>query len=146
YNYSPNWGWIGMLQAFFDESSDGLQQIVFVVAGWTGAAEAWDYVNQEWNRTLCRAGIAEFKAAACEGGFGDFAHRSNDERDALRNDLASIVQSARLSGVVSLINLCESPLSVTVPLGWKAHLYAIQDCLIQAYLSVPDGQRMAVIF
>src|SRR5262245_64094492 len=60
YNHPPDWGWIGMFRGFFDESTDEVQRIVYVVAGWIGPTAAWEYLNYCWTDILREFQLYEF--------------------------------------------------------------------------------------
>jgi hypothetical protein len=147
--YPFDWGRIAMFGAFFDESSDGAGAAVCLVAGWHGDNNQFEGLNDDWSQVLADFGIADFHAYYCEN-FWKYPEQYPDfnqyKADALRDSLCEVVKRSGVSGYVSVINLLEAPESVRYPHTHAAYLHCMEDCLIDAYSSTPDGDKLFFIF
>jgi hypothetical protein len=148
-----------MFHAYFDDSKDALDSVVMVAAGWVAGELAWEGFNEAWDTALYRKGLTEFKAADCEGGYGEFKGRPDG--DEIRSTLIALIEEYGLSGIAGAVNTAEcgdalnrvrrtladaqgQPSSGTkIPVGY---LVCMQYCLVEAYRMTPTGQKLQVVF
>jgi hypothetical protein len=89
-----------MFDAFMDESHDGG---AYCVAGFLGQPLGWDRLWARWSKMLDDAGVQVFHAADCEGGYGEFANMSREQREALQRRAIELIsgKDIRVMGVVA---------------------------------------------
>jgi hypothetical protein len=104
--------YMGFLWIAFDESSDRLQQKMFVVAGYLARQEAWTEIERQWLRRLEQesdpAPMRYFSTSECMYLTGEFKRfrdpikypspKGREAANAIRDDLQGILRAASAMG------------------------------------------------
>jgi len=96
-----------VLACHMDESSDAMQEKIFVVAGYLARTEIWYEVERQWAARLRCDGIEYFRTSDCFNFRGPFAKilrdnpqtKAREIRDGIVEDLRLIVRSFDLAAL-----------------------------------------------
>ena len=96
-----------MATAYLDESKDGQEKRVFVIAGYIGHDEDWDQLWTKWSRLLKTFAIPEFHASDCEKGSKRFFGMSKKRRESIQREFIHLLSDTEngLAGHLSAIEL-----------------------------------------
>lgn len=94
-----------VLQSYCDESHDGKNERVYVVAGFLGVETEWINFTHRWTETLKGAGISAFHQSECVGQQGEFKQMDWDEREELQRKFIEIITSTHILGAPGAILL-----------------------------------------
>jgi len=89
------------LTAYLDESET--EHRIHCVAGYWATARAWEGFEALWKARLKALGLAEFHAADCEHGKGEYKGRT--DRPAIRESFIEIIDGSLIHGVMCAIDL-----------------------------------------
>jgi hypothetical protein len=143
---------LDVLKGYFDESGTQPSKPVVTVAGVLFTPANLRRLSRWWRRHVRSAHIKEFKAAACTEGTGEFANWSENDRHALRLELARKIDTlATFAVAVTVIKRDFN--DIIVPLvGFGSdfgdpYLWAMRTCLEDIAASEHRrGQRVACVF
>ena len=104
------WSVALLYRAFFDDSSDGLQQKYVIAAGLVGRHAVWTKFQKDWKRVLHEQPRIEwFHTREWKSLSGEFAQfrdprtwpkpKGREAADTKRNDLRSVVEKSHLMGL-----------------------------------------------
>jgi hypothetical protein len=143
--------YLGMLHAYCDESysSDQRTTPVYVVAGFVGVAEQWEYFESLWRETTRALGIEAFgcHASKCANGRKDYEGMSDERRREIQYRLIVDIAAARLDGAVSIIDMdgyrsvqgrIKSFLDKRHQQYVAPHVMAVRQCVMQMCLLTQD--------
>lgn len=88
---------VAVFAAYLDESVSR-QRGIFALAGYVGRVEAFDqWLSPKWEFVRANAPhpVKEFKASACNGGFGEFKNWTPQQRVSFRGLLVSVISNSR---------------------------------------------------
>src|SRR5438094_1689228 len=88
--FSAKFRVLGVLKAFYDDSSDGKRERVFSIGGYFGKEAEWEKFESLWAR---EAGETIFHMTDCLAGGGDFSNWSESKRNDLVVRLIEIINS-----------------------------------------------------
>ena len=132
-----------MFEVNFDESYDGVGDVLWSVAGWIGPESAWQSLNRQWDEVFSRYPVSYFHATDCEGGHRDYKGWNERDKDSLRFSLIHAIESVRLTGISCAINVREAPHIATRP---EPYFYGMEYCIVEALRKTPSGEKMRIVF
>ena len=95
-----------MLEGYFDDSSDAQRSKFYVCGGIIGNSDQWDMFEAAWSIATARL-TAPFRSADCEGGYGQFADWTKQERADLVKRLVEIIKQIGLHGCSAIVPIPE---------------------------------------
>lgn len=112
------------IRAFFDESSDGKSERIFVVAGYVGTEEQWEHFAEHWREELKKFGLTEFHMVDCESGKKQFNGMHRNLRSTMQREFIEIINESGAIGTSTAMLLQD---------------YKQLLCRLQPYLKFPKG-------
>ncbi len=135
---------LGVLKAFYDDSSDGKRERVFSIGGYFGKEEEWKKFESLWAR---EAGETVLHMTDCLAGWGDFSNWSESARNDLLVRLIGVINSVEIFGFQSAVSVQD--FKAVFPNEQKGALYffCFQECVGQAATWASEfSEHVAVIF
>jgi hypothetical protein len=148
-----------MLQAYCDESlaSDIKTTPIYVVAGFVGVPEQWQYFESLWRQSMKQLRIETIgcHAAKCAPGAGPYRHLTADQRYEIQHRLIVDIVATELYGVIAIIDMNayrahEGVLSrFFAPHDrqyYKPHVRAVEQCVQQMCRATENATRDPIAF
>jgi len=131
--------------AYFDESSDGRADTLFVLGGWIAPLDAWQTFSNRWQEIIGRYKISEYHAHDCAQRSKEFKGWTDESVAGLQRELLSVIEATEPTGIGVSLNLQDYdklPESRTLPPPYHV---CWQYCLIEAARKVPDGNEVSFV-
>jgi Protein of unknown function (DUF3800) len=132
------------LAAYFDESSDGRADTLFVLAGWIAPLDIWQIFDERWREIIGRYGITEYHAHDCTQRSKAFKGWTDERVAGLQRELLSALEEAEPTGIGVSLNIRDYnklPQSKTLP----PYHACWQYCLIEAARTVAGENEVSFI-
>jgi len=124
----PEWSCVVLL-VYGDESMD--QERICAVAGVIGTEEQWDWIEPIWKSIT---GGVPFHANDCEGCFGDFVQRMDEDREVtvqrnrtLYRELTTLLAESGLAGFASVNDLTAQRKAFPAPYDPPLYYQGVMD-------------------
>lgn len=129
---------------------------ICAVAGYLGAEVQWERFANQWESVLAGAGLKTFDTSDYEGGEGEFAVWTADQKMELHERLAEAINESGLGAIGSALPLAEfealsSADRVLITCGRPddPHLLCFNHCLVEAAqraAPLPRDERVCFLF